>query len=510
MLSGIVRFPTPQIVKQLPIAQTVRTYTQNAIQTSHSNRSTTSLLREGAVLQILGNPSVSRIVGKIINGLPDAVIDTPPVATAFRPIASQFGTVDSNLDRVLSRFTPSDVADLAKEGIGLHEDPKPIFERHLLTVTHPNVRHMALKLSSFVPAPLLQSGIVTPAFKKGEAMMREICRLGEDLDKKIYIDAEGVAEQRLIHSTQLKLGAEFNDTVYLTFQSMRSDSLQQLETYLEWSLKTGLTPRIKQVKGAYHTQESQLFPQFYNQSFTDTHEMFKQSIALVGQFPGKKHQFIGTMNPSLIQFATRSLSPNEHTIANLKGMEVGPSLGVPTLIYHPIALKPSELAKYGVRRLIELGNPSALTQGRLSIVKAVLRQRMGMPPLPDIVIQPEAPLTVPSSKLQTAAPVMSEEAVAARSTLDTMIASLHERADAKSALSTPEVRDQLIKAGQSTFHDSLRGVKVNPVSEQVLTLVEALTTNNPKGAVIFDTPEMNALIVRLRQDHESAMNHPGF
>ena len=163
-------------------------YTKADILTAFKDRSTLSLIKEATMLRVLGNKTISEPLGALVKKLPNRGLDIPPISWAFSPIMSQFGTVNSNLSEALDRFKPYEVADLAKEGIGAHEDPQVILDRHLLAVQHPNVKHMALKLSSFVPFSLLQSGIESPAYEKGVAMMKEVCDFGQRLGKKIYID----------------------------------------------------------------------------------------------------------------------------------------------------------------------------------------------------------------------------------------------------------------------------------------------------------------------------------
>ena len=354
-------------------------YSPSSIRKAFEKRSTPSLIKEAIMLRVLGNERVSKPLGKLIKKIPDRVLDMPPISWAFGPIASQFGTVNSNLNEALNGFHTHDVADLAKEGIKDHEDPKAIEARHLETIRHPNVTHMALKVSSFVPEKLLVTGIETPAYEKGVEMLTRICQEAEKLSKKIYIDAEGVPEQRLIEKVQTSLGMQFNNTVYLTFQSVRSDTIKTFERYLELCTKAGLSVRVKQVKGAYQKMESLVYPAFYNPTFEETDATFRAMIKMAHQFQGEKHQFIGSMNPEVIRWATETLNADEYVIANLKGMDVASAMGVKgSLLYHPIALKPSELAKYGVRRLIELGNPVNLTERRSHVVEEGLRIRLGI------------------------------------------------------------------------------------------------------------------------------------
>jgi hypothetical protein len=85
-----------QLWRHIPHKNMARSYTPEGIKTAHQHRSTLSLIKEAGVLRVLGNENVSRPLGAIVQKLPDAVIDSRPISWAFSPIASQFGTVNSN------------------------------------------------------------------------------------------------------------------------------------------------------------------------------------------------------------------------------------------------------------------------------------------------------------------------------------------------------------------------------------------------------------------------------
>lgn len=261
-------------------------------------------------------------------------------------------------------------------------------------------------------------------------------------------------------------------------------------------------------------------------------------------------------------------------------------MGVNTLTYHPIALQPSELAQYGVRRLIELGSPENLNSRRSNVVETALKQRFGIVP---VVSQDETRATVPAdvseivamanskmAKMIVAAATESPDRASQWITPHTMASLVHlgttqplsnretealvntlcnsakGNRDAQSLAGTPacrdmllvfgksrslqveaavldaihalvvdhpaaqvvfataDVRDMLIRFGNTTLGGSLAGVKVNAHALKIDTVIDAILANNPEGQTVFDTPEMRNMRTRVQHDRQLAMAHPGF
>lgn len=207
-----------------------------------------------------------------------------------------------------------------------------------------DISMLAVKLTGLCPVDILAHPDQHPeAIKQTYEALREVVQKASLKNQKVFIDAEYFVCEGTIRNLAKQIAKEFPDTVVLTYQATRIDSLPEIKAAKAEFDEEGIPfPEIKGVKGAYKKDRCD-HPQAFNQTFEETH---KNYLDIMAYCVDNNIRFIAcTHNDELLESATS------------KGLETGQLWGMhlkdDANVYFITSPKAEDIYAYLGRRLEE-------------------------------------------------------------------------------------------------------------------------------------------------------------
>lgn len=272
--------------------------------TAFSYKDNHTLRHTYLMYRLINHPSLVKVLGRvgvwaIRHGLP---LDPAVKRTIFRTFCGGSSAEEAlQVSRLLLNYHVETVLDYAAEGNASEAGYRSVREQLLqnvkLRATHPEVRHISLKMTGLVGAGILAKAAKGEALTKEEqwAMdqaaetLDQVCREAARQEVTVYIDAEETWLQEPMDKLALEMMRRYNRgkvIVYNTFQMYRKDALRLILKFLQSAREGGFMAGIKIVRGAYLEKEQQRAKQLgeecpvFSQK-TDTDASFDQAIEVV-------------------------------------------------------------------------------------------------------------------------------------------------------------------------------------------------------------------------------------
>jgi proline dehydrogenase len=188
------------------------------------------------------------------------------------PIFNRFILLESQLNKTIINMNKNNIKpiiDYAIEG-GNNLNYYYINNKLINTIKNNNNNYFAIKLSVFPTYDLNMT----------RSYLDKICKMAQQTDSKILIDAEDVKKQNIIDSISDEFIDKYNKEnclIYKTYQTYRKDSIEKLTYDIKNfnNLKFG----IKLVRGAYKYQDTESGLLFDN--IEDTHKSYDDSTKII-------------------------------------------------------------------------------------------------------------------------------------------------------------------------------------------------------------------------------------
>ncbi|RAP31696.1 hypothetical protein DID78_00015 [Candidatus Marinamargulisbacteria bacterium SCGC AG-343-D04] len=241
---------------------------------------------------------------------------------------------------------------------------------------HPSVRYFAIKYTGIVNAELLGQTSLNSTEKKTLEIELErvtsLCQLASDKKKTLFIDAEGFNEETRILGHVKTLLPQFNKKealIYPTFQMYRKDSIERLLELKRQSDEEDFICSAKIVNGAYHANDSRLFPDQLCTKKEDSHANFLEALHIAAE--NKIDTVVATHNPSLMEAAVKLKFPRM-TLGQLYGMEtsIPQSYTAKNRLLYGVSGDKEITMPYFLRRIVEHTESSPqILESRIGFLK---------------------------------------------------------------------------------------------------------------------------------------------